>query len=282
MRVLTVLFVALAGLASAVAAGADGGPSPGLAVGGAGLLGPKGEVRYVTVSDGRTTAIEVIAVRSGRVLRWGWVPGYYGLPLVAYDGTAGGLTRDGRTLVLAPFVGPALKKVTRFVLVNTRTFAPRQVVEVRGTFSFDALSPDGRTLYLIQYVRSQANQRYLVRAYDLVAGRLLKAPVADRREPGPMAGSPISRATNADGSWVYTLYQKPNGEAFVHALDAVRRAAVCVDLPWRKTQQWIWQVRMSVAGSTLVLRQPRVGRLAAIDTRTFAVRAFRKGVAPKP
>jgi LPXTG-motif cell wall-anchored protein len=30
---------------------------------------------------------------------------------------------------------------------------------------------------------------------------------------------------------VYTLYQKPSGEAFVHALDTVRAVAHCIDLP---------------------------------------------------
>ena len=34
-----------------------------------------------------------------------------------------------------------------------------------------------------------------------------------------------------DGRWVYTLYQKPSGEPFVHALDTVAPLAYCIDLP---------------------------------------------------
>ena len=46
-----------------------------------------------------------------------------------------------------------------------------------------------------------------------------------------MAGTPMTRTTSADGRWVYTLYQKPSGEPFVHALDTVGGAAYCIDLP---------------------------------------------------
>ena len=46
-----------------------------------------------------------------------------------------------------------------------------------------------------------------------------------------MAGSPVTRTTSADGRWVYTLYQKPSGEQFIHALDTVGAAAYCIDLP---------------------------------------------------
>jgi len=49
-----------------------------------------------------------------------------------------------------------------------------------------------------------------------------------------MAGYAMTRTTSAGGRWVYTLYQKPNGEPFVHALDTVAAAAYCIDLPKNK------------------------------------------------
>jgi hypothetical protein len=33
---------------------------------------------------------------------------------------------------------------------------------------------------------------------------------------------------------VYTLYEKPSGQSFVHALDTVRGVAYCIDLPANK------------------------------------------------
>jgi hypothetical protein len=105
---------------------------------------------------------------------------------------------------------------------------------LRGSFSLDALSPDGSRLYLIQYeYGSQGDLTdYVVRDYDLHTGRLVPGKIADRSEhEQAMAGTPLTRTTSADGRWVYTLYQKPSGGAFVHALDTVGASAHCIDLP---------------------------------------------------
>jgi hypothetical protein len=83
---------------------------------------------------------------------------------------------------------------------------------------------------------------------------------------------------SSDGAWAYTLYAKPNGTAFVHALDTARRRAYCVDLPWRSSTDRLAAVRLSLAngGRTLVLTKSRSRKLAAIDTRSFRVSAFAK------
>jgi hypothetical protein len=46
-----------------------------------------------------------------------------------------------------------------------------------------------------------------------------------------MQGIPLTRATSLDGRFAYTLYQRPEGEPFIHALDTARGAAACIDLP---------------------------------------------------
>jgi hypothetical protein len=210
------------------------------------------------------------------VLRFGSVPGSYGIPLVTQNGQAGGLSRDGRTLVLATYTATGTTS-TRFAILEMQPLRVRRIVTLPGSFSYDALSPDAKTLYLIQYSHlATTSQRYRVRAYDLVAGRLLAGVIADKREAGlAMRGYPVARATTADGGWVYTLYGKSDGTAFVHALDAGHRAAICIDLPWRHVQTSIWRVKLALAGSQLVLSQPHGGKLAMIDTRSFAVRALR-------
>ena len=47
-------------LAAVPAAAADGGPSPGTAWG-AGIVGPQGQLRYVTIGAGAWTAVAAIA-----------------------------------------------------------------------------------------------------------------------------------------------------------------------------------------------------------------------------
>ena len=263
-------------IASAGAASGDGGPSPGAVTGWDGVLGARGAVRYVALPAGRLTTVAVVRVRDGRVLHYSAIPGGYGVPQVAWDGSTGGLSADGTTLVLASFGGPVYSK---FAVVGTKTLRVRRVVSLRGSYSFDAISPDGRTMYLIRYRGLQTTTTYSVRAYDLAAGRLVPGAIVDRREPDEkMQGAPVTRASTRDGGWAYTLYSRLIGKAFVHALDTRHRRAFCVDLPWKVTQDTT--VRMSVGGTRLVLRQPAIGRLAVIDTRTFRVTPLRKPVAP--
>jgi len=231
----------------------------------------------------RGTLVESVRVRDGRVMRWNVIRGQLlGIPLVTNDGSAGGLSRDQRTLILSSYAGsPSGSTATRFAVFDTRRFRVVRRITLRGTYSFDALAPDASTLYVIQYTSSRDWNRYRVRAYDLVRGRLLAGAVVDKREPAEaMQGSPMTRVTSADGRWVYTLYARPSGAAFIHALDAANRAAVCIDLPWQNVAPGaLFGVRMASSGRSIVLSQSPTGRLAVVDSRTFAVRTLRAPVA---
>ena len=260
-------------LLSSGAAGGAGGPAPGVSYGAGGLVAPGGSFRYVTVPAGRNTVIQTVRIRGGRVGRFNLVPGSYGIPLVAYDGSTAGLAARGRTLVLAQ---PQPQRPSRFLVLDAKTLRVRQEVTLRGMFAFDAISPGGRMLYLIQFVSARNASRYVVRAYDLQAGRLLRQPVVDRRENETvMSGMPVSRASSRDARWAYTLYTRPGAPPFVHALDTMGRKAVCIDLPWRGSQDPLWRMRLGLRsrGTELVLRKRGTsgGTVAVIDTRTFRV-----------
>src|SRR5919201_192138 len=191
---------------AAIAAGA--GPAPGVVQGASGVTAPNGTVRYVTIAGREETIVEAVSTRSGRVLWFRSVPGRFGSPMVALDGTVGGLSADGNTLVLAPAqYGQTIS--SRFLVLNTTPLKVRASFTLPGSWSYDALSPDARTVYLIQYRFSADNVSYHVRAYDLVARRLLKQVIADKSEKGEaMTGSPITRVSSSDGTWVYTLYAR--------------------------------------------------------------------------
>ncbi len=275
LRLIALALVPLAVVSSTAAAG--GGPSPGVIAGWDGAVDGSNAVRYVALPAAKTTTVAAVRTSDGRLLRYTTIRGAFGIPLVAFDGTTEGISRDGRTLVLAD-VGVNQER-TRFAVLRTSPLRLEKAITLSGYWSYDALSPDGRTLYAIQYLNTGPNPRYNVRAVSLVTGKPIGGAIVDKRNPDEeMNGAPSARTRSANGAWAYTLYAKPNGTAFVHALDTARRRAFCVDLPWRSTTQAIARVRLSLerGGRSLVLSQPAAGRLAAVDTRSFEVRSFRK------
>ena len=259
---------------TATGAADGGGGSPGVRMGSAGVTARGGTVRYVTLPAGRGTLVETVRVRGGHVESWNFLRGSYGIPLVAYDGSAGGLAHNGRRLVLAniPTVQPT-PLVTRFVVIDPRTLRVRTRLLLDGTFAFDALSPGGSIMYLIQYLGSPGSGRYAVRALNLNTRRLYSGAIVDRRERDEkMTGQAVTRAESRDGRWAYTLYSRANKGPFVHALDTSHRRAFCVDLPWIRSANWLWRVRLSVSadGKALFLRRGHK-TVATVDTKTFAV-----------
>jgi hypothetical protein len=271
---LVVVFAVAAAGTAAVAASGDGGPSPGVAQGWDGVVAPDGSVRYVALPAKRSTAVAAVRVRGGRVVRFGSVRGSWGVPFVTWNGTTGGLSADGRALVLAQAARPGFGSASRFLLLDTRRLRPSATVTLRGAFSFDALSADARTLYLIEHVSAQDSSRYRVRAYDLAQGRLIRQAIVDKREgTSVMRGVPVARSSTSDGRWVYTLYASGH-HPFVHALDTVGRRAVCIDLPWRGKQNVLWQTHLTLSRDDrrLVLRRRADGStMMTIDTTTFRV-----------
>src|SRR4051812_42734305 len=175
MLTLTLIF----GAAWAAGAAADGGgPSPGPMMGGPGKANPTRTERYVALPANGGTLVEAIRVRDGSVNRWRYVQGTLGIPMVAYDGSLGGLSHDGRRLVLESFSGP---RTTSFVLLDPRTLRVRDRVRLQGRFAFDALSPDGSVMYVIQYLGPPVvAQRYAVRAFDWDTLELLPGVIVDR------------------------------------------------------------------------------------------------------
>jgi hypothetical protein len=206
--------------------------------GGAGVASPNRAFHYVTVPDGKAaTLLERVDAPSGAVFVVTRLPGSWGIATIGSYALAGqGLSHDGRTLVLASPSGPYASP-SRFLVVDPVHAKVLRTIVLHGYFTFDALSPDASKMYVIQYTRAASNDLtdYVVRGYDMHTNRLLPGKIADRSEhEDTMVGYAMTRTTSADGRWVYTLYQKPTGEPFVHALDTVAGVAHCIDLPENK------------------------------------------------
>jgi hypothetical protein len=260
--------------AAAVTAGsarADGLPVLSVDAGPTGVTVPTGTARYVTIPAGHSTVVARVRRNGGRIIRSRLLPGTFTIPAVAYDGSAGGLSADGRTLVLITPRTSFPRARTTLLVLGARGLATRSTIRLRGDFSFDAISPQGRLAYLIQYDNPRDPTRYLVRAYDLVRGRLLRAPVVDPHERGEkMRGNPLSRAVSPDGRWAYTLYDGAGGTPFIHALDTSGHTARCIDLDDLAAGAYLWTLRLTISrdGRTLTIRDGKEPELL-VDTRTF-------------
>ena len=270
MRRMLALAIILGAVSTAAAAADGGGGSPGIDFGSYGVVSPDGKVRYLTVPAGPGTLVEAVRVKGGQVIRSRFLRSLFGVPFVAVDGTTGGLARDGRRLVLASLYTGQAPFFTRFVVLDRRNLRVQARLRLRGAWSFDGISPGGSLMYLIQYLGSPGSGRYAVRALNLNTGRLFPGAIVDRREPDEkMTGQPATRVESRDG-WAYTLYGRTGKGPFVHALDTVHRQAFCVELPWRATKPWLWQVRLQLKGGDLLLRRS-AKVIARMDTKTLEV-----------
>ena len=263
MILLALAAIALLALLPASAA-ADGLPGTGVVP--SPVSAPGGDVEYVAKRAKRDTILREQRLNLGPVLRTLDLRGRYSVPAVAYDGSPSGLSADGRTLVLINPRKRWPRKHTTFAVVDARRMELRRHIRLRGDFSFDAISPDGRLVYLIEYLSPNDVTAYAVRAYDMRARRLFQEPVVDPNEPDEdMSGVPLSRVSDAEGRWAYTLYSG-HKHPFVHALDTERRTAVCIDLDLRNLRGAALEIhggRLDVVGDS--------GLLARIDTATHRV-----------
>lgn len=254
MSRMTILRASLVAAAALALASAAYGAYPGTYA----QLGSLGAIG-VTAAGGNTS---VSRGASSVVLQ-----GEYGIPTLITTGTQLGLSHDRSRLVLQSMN----LTHTSFVVLRTRDLHVMQRISLKGSFAFDALSPNARTLYLIEH-RSTDLQHYVVRAYDLTTNALRPGRIADKTQTSwVMQGWPTARVATADGRWVYTLYTNPGGYPFVHALDTVRGVAHCVGMAWEGSQNPLYHYRLGIKGSRLLVMRGDGTVYRTIDRTTWTV-----------
>jgi hypothetical protein len=263
-----VVLVALAAAPTALAAF----PGPYGVQGGQGVLSNDGSVSFTAAKGDGGTLIRAISTEDGTVLRSRTFKGQYGIPTIQSGKPGEGLSRDGKTFVLEN-VGFA--DTSRFMLVSTSDLSPVDSFTLNGTYVFDALSPSGSMMYLIQHQTTQDVNHYIVRGYNLRTHALLPRRIADKtQESWVMQGWAVTRTTSPNGRWVYTLYANPGGYPFVHALDTVTSVAHCVGLPWPAAdgqQGPVFNFTLVLKGKMLAVRYGGGGLYRSINTTNWKV-----------
>jgi hypothetical protein len=173
------LVLTILGVLAVVPAALAAYPTPYAAQGGEGVLSKDGSLRYVALKSGSDTVIRAVRKSDGSVAMSQNVTGSFGVPMLTFKGPGGGLFRDGSAFVLQ---STGYESTTTFQVVNSADLAIRDTIALKGTFAFDALSPDASTLYLIQHTVAGDLQHYVVRAYDLKEHALVAGKIADKTQ----------------------------------------------------------------------------------------------------
>jgi hypothetical protein len=216
-----------------------------------------------------TTTLNAYDARSGALARQIQVTG-------AWSWLDGGTSPSGRWLVLTQAAhGSAAPASPRNFLVVDTTSSKQYPVGLKGNFSFDALSNDGQSLYLIETLVGSA---YQVRLYHVFSRTLEPGAVVIKGpELEAMNGYKITAVAEPDGHMLYSLYGRSDGRPpFVHALDLDHQFAFCIDLPELAAQRLNypdaassgWALSLDANRHLLYASSSR-GQVVAIDTNQF-------------
>ncbi len=276
---MTLAICALAWALLPAEAGADGLPVPGgVDTTNQGVISSTGAQRFLAFPRGGSTLLERVATGSGQVMGSSWLKGIYSVPGVTVNGDTSGISQNGRSLVLIrPRIGFPQRE-TVMALIDPSSLRVERRIKLDGDFSFDAISPDGGTAYLVQYPDPRDRTAYRLRTFDLERGRLAPGSLLPQNDPKEeMRGFPLRRVSGEGGRWQYTLYDgglsyygpEKAGEPFVHAIDTVGRRTLCIDLDWIPSGALSRvQLRMSASGDAVEVVDPVAGLLGTIDTAT--------------
>ena len=156
------------------------------------------------------------------------IDGAWRLPTVGMDPTPVGVSNDGRTIVLVETNRPA-RGPSRFAIIDRTAVATPRIVELPGAFEYDALSPDGRILYVVEHLAGPPDGHYQVRARGHRDGHAAcwsrRRQERGRRGDGRLADRP-GAATRRDG-----LHALPRRGASIHPRTEQRRRLGVVHRP---------------------------------------------------
>lgn len=279
MALITTAILA-ANLPAPSVAGADGLPIANVNTTRTGISDRDGLVSYFAVpAPGDAARTQLLRVadepdENGRALTMRTLEGTLAVPGVAWDGTTSGLTSLGGRLVLIEPRESFPRRSTRLVMVDATSLRTVAELDLKGDYSFDAVSPDGGLIYLVHYVNPRDPSVYEVRAWDVAAERMLPEPIIDRRTaPEVMRGYPMTRATSPDGEWEYTLYDGGGSKPFVHALNTASKTALCIDLPSLDGRAvWNYGLEPSPDGSAVGILNRKGFEVASFTTSDWVAR----------
>lgn len=235
-----------------------------------GTPAPGWSTLYMVVDGPGGSTLRALDIKSGAVLHEAHLDAKYQLPTRGYAGKPGGLSENGQWLVLRHQESGR----SNFLVVGTDFTGNPRRADLMGDFEFDAVTNDGRRLYLVEYT-SADHLLYQVRQYDLAGGYLDPHVVVDKTSGAlAMSGVRLTSLASRGGQYVYSLYVNGRRGPFIHALDTANGFATCVFLPRAtstRDQEQRWAEVISPDGQTLYAVNGSLGLITKMDiSESFA------------
>jgi hypothetical protein len=176
-----------------------------------------------------------------------------------------GVSADGRRIARFKF-----RKHARGTVLTLDEPGRSESVRFPGNYELESFSPNGRRLFLVHWHRTGS---YDLQQYDRASGRLSATRLDEPDEK--MTGQAVTAVPTRDGAWLLTLYVKPDGGTFVHALDLRTGIAHCIDLPLHGDLNSIYATALVLSPDErrLYLASPLVGSVTTVDLEQLSVKA---------
>ena len=197
--------------------------------------------RYWTVDPGDQTTVRGIDPATGADRTSFTLDGRWSVP-ASYGPAPSGLSANGRWMVLvAPPHATGATMVNRFAIVDLANRRLDRVVTADGDVGFDALSDDGRNLYLVEHLAPAPH--YAVRVASFNGAGLADGVLGQIKTAEPEVMNGLYHASVAVGSdWFLSLYSNPGRGPFIHALNTTQLYAQCIlnmpDVPAALRPAW--------------------------------------------
>ncbi len=229
-----------------------------------GVISPDRTALFRTdfVNGGRQTRVHVIDLATGRETRAFTLDGAFSR-LASTDGGTGGLSADGRWLVL--FGGQIRiddRWITDFAVVDAAsgTVAGQLELKSTSTFSFVGVAPDGMSLFL----NEQGDATTRLRVWDFASSAFLPDAVIGAQWDGRQAGFATTPVAMRDAKSVAWLDAGRGSAPAVRLLDLATKRVTTIALPDGQRSDdlekyLLWSLALSRDGATLYAVNPALG-----------------------
>jgi hypothetical protein len=155
---------------------------------------------------------------------------------------------------------------TRVQVVDAKTGRVASRLALHGDFEVEAVSADGRSMFLVEHL---ADGAYRIRLYDLASDLLVAGSLRAKGSDEIMAGYAWGGTATPDGQWLLTLYLSTRRDnAFVHTLNLESKFALCLELPSGEGDPGklrMYGTALSPDGTRLYAANPALGVLVELD-----------------